>query len=132
WGPASYYHNEHPVAGSSLSLNLLLSVPPAHSSETIVYQGKQRSEIPVRAAVGGEVTVTRPDGKVLTRQVDGGNGHSGKRSPELHFGLGDSQGVVNVKIRWRDQRGQVHEEFLHLKPGRYTVLLAGAKLGGSS
>ncbi|HEX3252055.1 MAG TPA: VCBS repeat-containing protein, partial [Pyrinomonadaceae bacterium] len=46
WGPASYYHNEHPVAGSSLSLNLLLSVPPAHSSETIVYQGKQRSEIP--------------------------------------------------------------------------------------
>jgi hypothetical protein len=132
WGPASYYHNEHPVAGSSLSLNLLLSVPPAYSSETIVYQGKQRSGIPGRAAVGAAVTVTRPDGKVLTRQVDGGNGHSGKRSPELHFGLGDSQGVVNVKIRWRDQRGQVREEFLNLKPGRYTVLLASARLGGAS
>ena len=132
WGPASYYHNEHPVAGSSLSLNLLLPVSREYTGETIVYQGKQRSEIPGRAAVGAAVTVTRPDGKALTRQVDGGNGHSGKRSPELHFGLGDSEGVVNVKIRWRDQRGQVHEEFLNLKPGRYTIVLASAKSGGLS
>ena len=76
-----------------------------------------------RAAVGAAVTVTRSDGKVLTRQVDGGNGHSGKRSPDLHFGLGDSQGIVKVEIRWRDQQGQVHQEFLNLKPGRYTIVL---------
>lgn len=132
WGPASYYHNEHPVAGSSLSLSLLLPVSREHSGETIVYQGKQRSDIPGRAAVGAAVTVTRTDGKVLTRQVDGGNGHSGKRSPDLHFGLGDSQGIVNVKIRWRDQEGQVHQEFLNLKPGRYTIVLAPAKSGGLS
>lgn len=132
WGPASYYHNERPVAGSSLSLNLLLPVSREHSGETIVYEGKQRPEIAGRAAVGATVTVTRPDGKVLTRQVDGGNGHSGKRSPELHFGLGDSQGVVNVKIRWRDQQGQIHQESLNLKPGRYTIVLAPAKSGGLS
>lgn len=132
WGPASYYHNEHPVAGSSLSLNLLLPVSQEHSDKTIIYQGKWRPEMAARAAVGAAVTVTRPDGRVLTRQVDGGNGHSGKRSPELHFGLGDSQGVVNVKIRWRDQQGQVHQEFLNLKPGRYTIVLASAKSGGLS
>jgi len=129
WGPASYYHNEHPVAGSSLSLNLLLPVSRDYSGETIVYQGKQRTEIPGRAAVGAAVTVTLPDGKVLTRQVDGGNGHSGKRSPELHFGLGDSQGTVKVTIRWRDSHGQIHQDLLNLKPGRYTVLLAGTKSG---
>jgi hypothetical protein len=84
------------------------------------------------AAVGAAVTVTRPDGKVLTRQVDGGNGHSGKRSPELHFGLGDSQAVVKVMIRWRDPDGHVKQEFLNLKPGRYTVLLGWAKAGGLS
>lgn len=129
WGPASYYHNQHPVSGSSLSLNLLLPVSREHSGETIVYEGKQRPEMPSRAAVGAAVTVTRPDGKVLTRQVDGGNGHSGKRSPDLHFGLGNSQGVVNVKIRWRDQQGEVHQEFLNLKPGRYTIVLASVKGG---
>ena len=132
WGPASYYHNEHSVAGSSLSLNLLLPASLEHSAETIVYQGNQRSDRPGRAAVGASVTVTRADGKVLTRQVDGGNGHSGKRSPELHFGLGDSQGVVNVKIRWRDQQGQVQQQVFNLKPGRYTIVLAAAKSGGLS
>ena len=132
WGPASYYHNEHPVAGSFLSFNLLLPVSREYTGETMVYQGKQRSEILGRAAVGAAVTVTRSDGKVLTRQVDGGNGHSGKRSPELHFGLGDSEGIVNVKIRWRDQRGQIHQEYLNLKPGRYTIVLAPANSGGLS
>ena len=132
WGPASYYHNEHPVAGSSLSLNLLLPVSRQYSGETIVYEGKRRPEITGRAAVGAAVTVTRPDGKVLTRQVDGGNGHSGKRSPDLHFGLGDFQDIVKVEIRWRDQQGQVHQEVFSLKPGRYTIVLASAELGGLS
>ena len=132
WGPASYYHNEHPFAGSSLSLNLLLPVSREYSGETIVYEGKQRSEIPGRAVVGAAVTVTRADGKVLTRQVDGGNGHSGKRSPDLHFGLGDVQDVVKVEIRWRDRQGQVQQQFLNLRPGRYTVLLGWAKAGDLS
>ena len=132
WGPASYYHNEHPAAGSFLSLSLLLPVSRDYSGGTIVYQGKKRSEIPGRAAVGAAVIVTRPDGKVLTRQVDGGNGHSGKRSPELHFGLGDSEGVVAVEIHWRDQQGRIHQGFFNLKPGRYTIVLASVKAGGLS
>jgi len=132
WGPASYYHNEHPIAGSSLSLNLLLPVSTENSGETIVYQRNQRSETLGRAAVGAAITVTRADGKVLTRQVDGGNGHSGKRSPEVHFGLGDFQGSVKVEIRWRDQQGQVRQQLLNLQPGSYTILLASAKSGGSS
>jgi hypothetical protein len=132
WGPASYYHNEHPVAGSSLILNLLLPLSPEWSVATVIHQGKQRSGLMSRAAVGAAVTVTRSDGKVLTRQVDGGNGHSGKRSPELHFGLGDSQEIVKVEIRWRDQQGQVRQEFFDLKPGRYSIVLAWAKLGGLS
>jgi hypothetical protein len=123
WGPASYYHNEHPVARSSLSLNILLPVSLDYSFEASVYTGKQRPEKLGRAPVGAAVTVTKPDGTVLTRQVDGGNGHSGKRSPELHFGLGDYQGVVNVKIRWRDQQGQVRQEVFDLNPGRYTIVL---------
>jgi hypothetical protein len=127
WGPATYYHNEHPVTGASLSLYLLL--PVSGSAETIVREGKASSETHGRAAVGAVVTVTLPNGKVQTRQVDGGNGHSGKRSPELHFGLGNTREAVEVKVRWRDTDGHVHQESLSLKPGRYTVLLASS--GGS-
>jgi hypothetical protein len=129
WGPASYYHNEHPAAGASLSLKIVQPIAREYSGNMIVYQGKKQPPVPSRAVVGAAVSVTRRDGKVLTRQVDGGNGHSGKRSPELHFGLGDSQGLVKVEIRWRDQRGQVHQELFPLSPGRYTVLLGSAKAG---
>ena len=129
WGPASYYHNERPVAGSYLSLKIVLPIAREYSGEMIVYQGKQQPPVPARAAVGAAVSVTRPDGKVLTRQVDGGNGHSGKRSPDLHFGLGDSQGLVKVEIRWRDQQGQVHQQLFPLRPGRYTILLGSATAG---
>lgn len=128
WGPASYYHNEHPVAGASLGLRLLLPVTRDGSDETLVRQGK--ADVRGRAAVGAVVTVTLPSGKVLTRQVDGGNGHSGKRSPELHFGLGNNEGTVEVKVRWRDPEGHVSEEYLSLKPGLYTVLLGWFKSGG--
>jgi len=133
WGPASYYHNEQPSAGASLELRLLLPVNRHGSEETRVRQGKAALETPGRAAVGAVVTVSVPYGKVLTSFVDGGNGHSGKRSPELHFGLGnaETEREVQVEIRWRDPDGHALQEFLHLKPGRYTIVLAWANSGGS-
>ena len=39
WGPASYYHNEHPVAGSSLSLNLLLPISPRIQARRLSTRG---------------------------------------------------------------------------------------------
>jgi hypothetical protein len=58
-------------------------------------------------------------------QVDGGNGHSGKRSPDLHFGLGHvpSDTQVQVDLEWRDPKGQVYQETLYLPTGWHTVLL---------
>jgi hypothetical protein len=130
WGPASYYHNEHPVSRAFLGLRLLLPVATDGSNETLVRQGNATTDMRGRAAVGAVVTVTLPNGKVLTRQVDGGNGHSGKRSPDLHFGLADFHGMVQVKFRWRDPDGQVREVSLRLEPGWYTVLLGWPKSGG--
>ena len=131
WGPASYYHNECPNPGSFLNLYLLLPTSNENSGSTLVRPRRPTTEITGRAAVGAAVTVTLPDGKVLTRQVDGGNGHSGKRSPELHFGLGDFRRMVQVEIRWRDPEGQIRQELLNLKPGSYTVLLSWSRSEGS-
>ena len=54
-----------------------------------------------------------------------GNGHSGVRSPELHFGLGPiaSETPVRVEIRWIGIEGQGYHETHILKPGWHTVVL---------
>ena len=131
WGPATYYHNDHPVAGASLSLRLLLPLSRDGSEVTLVCEGKCATDVRGRAAVGAEVTVKLPNGEVLSRQVDGGNGHSGKRSPELHFGLRDIQGPIQVNVRWRDPDGFVRRQSFILRPGWYTVLLGWSNSGGT-
>ena len=61
---------------------------------------------------GAEVTVTLPDGHRMVAQVDGGSGHSGKRAPEVHFGLGtlSPSTPLRVDVRWRDGQGRREHE----------------------
>jgi hypothetical protein len=68
-----------------------------------------------------------PDGRTLVGEVDGGSGHSGVCSFDLHFGLGDlvKDSTVDVIIRWRDRDGRIESYALTLAPGWYTVLLGG-------
>jgi len=58
--------------------------------------------------------------------VDGGSGHSGKRAPLLHFGLGavDPGQQLRVDVRWRDGQGRVFGTSYRLVPGRHTLQLA--------
>ena len=123
WGPATYYHNDSPRSGAFLGLHLLLPIGDTNSNATVVREGLPTGDVKGRAAVGAKVSVTLPSGRVLTRQVDGGNGHSGKRSSDLHFGLGEVSGPVGVKIDWRDRFGRVQHKVLHMNAGWYTVVL---------
>jgi hypothetical protein len=68
------------------------------------------------------------------QQVDGGNGHSGKRSPDLQFGLGHLNGneLVNVELRWRDARGALQRESIQLSPGGWYTVLLGREKGVSN
>jgi hypothetical protein len=58
--------------------------------------------------------------------VDGGNGMSGKRAPQLHFGLGETPAsqALTVELRWRDAQGQARVRTLTLKPGWHTLVLS--------
>ncbi len=60
-------------------------------------------------AIGAVATVTLADGRKLVSQVDGGSGHSGRRSPEIHFGLGaaDKTKPALVEIKWRNTEGKI-------------------------
>jgi hypothetical protein len=108
WEPSYFFHNTGKHLGTWLEIEARL---PAGDG--------------TRPAVGAQATVWLPDGRRMVAQVDGGSGHSGKRAPELHFGLGRlAPGTpLRVDLRWRDGNGRVQSQTLRLQPGRHTILL---------
>ena len=109
WETSYFFHNESAKAGAFLEL---LPRLPALAGRT-------------RPAVGAEVAVTLPDGRRRVAQVDGGSGHSGKRAPEVHFGLGRLSPAtpLRVDVRWRDGQGKPRATTLRLTPGRHVFVL---------
>lgn len=131
WDNSYFYHNLSSGTGAFLGLHLRLPVGAQDASQTKVCPGHPTANMPSRPAIGAQAAVYLPDGRSLVGQVDGGNGHSGKRSSDLHFGLGLA-GVnrkIRVALRWRDRDGVVQQTELELTPGWYTVLLGGAGRG---
>jgi len=106
WGPSFFFKNESPKPGAFLGLRL------QHANGA--------------PAIGAVVRATLPDGRRLIGQVDGGNGHSGRRSPDVHLGLGmwDQAKQVPVEITWRDRQGKIQKQALALTPGWRTIRLA--------
>ncbi|MFE2752552.1 CRTAC1 family protein [Actinosynnema sp. NPDC059335] len=88
---------------------------------------ENRSEGAFRGAgspvIGAQVTITTASGKKQINRVDGGSGHSGKRSHEVHFGLGSESGPVQAHIKWRDRDGDIHEQDMTLNPGWHDIQL---------
>ncbi|MFF9347135.1 CRTAC1 family protein [Streptomyces sp. NPDC014734] len=103
WGEPVFYHNVAENPGHYLGLTL------THPSGSPV--------------IDAQVTVTLPDGSKRVGRVDGGGGHSGKRSFDVHIGLGDVAGPVKVAISWRDRSGDVHDQDMRLSAGRHCLEL---------
>lgn len=104
WMPSVFLCNRSDPAGQAIVLNL--RAPGRLSGD--------------RPLVGATAAVRLPNGRIVTDAVDGGSGHSGKRAPEIHLGLGagsDSQ-VHDVQLRWRDATG-IRQRTVALRPGRY-------------
>jgi hypothetical protein len=105
WEQSYFYRND------SINHNQFLGLRLQHSSGSPV--------------IGAVATVVKPDGQTLVAQVDGGNGHSGVRSSDLHFGLGlvPNGEAVSVHLGWRDHSGVPHEADLQMLPGWHTLEL---------
>jgi hypothetical protein len=113
WDQPVFYHNTTSSPGECLDLMLTHDQPDA--AGTLPAHGS-----PV---VGAQVTVTTPDGAKHVSYVDGGGGHSGKRSTDVHIGLGKVTGPVSTHLQWRDRNGQMHEQDLQLAPGMHSLRL---------
>ena len=125
WATSFFYLNESPKQGAFLGLRLRLPLDRKSVEPTKLCSNGQGLNLPSRSAIGAVVTVKLPDGRQLVTQVDGGNGHSGKRSADVHFGLGSLTPTVRlpVEINWRNPQGQVQRQTIQLSPGWHTVIL---------
>jgi len=121
WGDSFFFHNTSASTGEFLGLHLLL---PVHPMPIRISNGHPRGDTPGYPAIGTRATVRLPDGRRLVQQVDGGNGHSGKSSTDLHFGLGAiGQQDLPVSLVWRDRNGAIQHYDTTLAPGWHTVFL---------
>lgn len=125
WGQSYFFHNEAPHPGAFLGLHVLLDGETLDSDEIAVTPGHPGPEIRGRPAIGATATARLADGSSRIGMVDGGSGHSGRSSSDLHFGLGKlSDGEhVEVELVWRDARGKLRERKVSLPAGWQTVIL---------
>jgi hypothetical protein len=123
WENSYFYRNDNPHQNAFLGLRLL--IPLQDRQTPLVRDGHPAANTAGWPAIGAQASVVLPDGRHLTALVDGGNGQSGKRAPQIHFGLGNiaADQPLQVGIRWRDHHGQVRSRSLTLRPGWHTVLL---------
>jgi enediyne biosynthesis protein E4 len=128
WGPSYFYHNVSTNTGAYLGLHLLLPLADQADASLRERPGHPDGDLRGRPAYGAQALVTLPDGKKLVGQIDGGSGHSGRRSPEIHFGLGKlaSNTPLDVTLTWRDIHGKFQQTTLKLKPGWHSVLLGNS------
>ena len=108
WGPSYLFKNESPKIGAFLGLHLRRGLGSP--------------------AIGAVATVKLADGRKLVAQADGGSGHSGRRSSDVHFGLGSTTATTKaqVELRWRNMEGRVQQSTLQLLPGWHTVQLGNS------
>ena len=131
WEPSWFWHNESPSRNQFLGLHLLLPVGTTNSSATVTRAGHPGPNTLAYSAIGAKATVYLPNGNVLVSHVDGGNGHSGKRSRDLNFGLGSipANKPLRVEIQWRDSEGRRQSEILFLTPEWHTLILGRPSKG---
>jgi hypothetical protein len=129
WGDSFLFRNLSESQGAFLGLHLLL---PPLSGATTISDGHPHFGTQASPAIGARVTVYLPDGRKLVKEVDGGNGHSGKSSPDVHFGLGSiGPGALHVAFDWRDRQGAIRHHDANLLPGWHTVQLASSNRGST-
>ncbi|MEM7069971.1 MAG: VCBS repeat-containing protein, partial [Pseudomonadota bacterium] len=112
WQPSSVFLNTIDETNQSLILDLRLS---NHNGTT-------------RAAIGAAAKIELKNQSLRIGYSDVSNGHSGRRSSEIHFGLGDidKETLLSVSISWRGKSGSINKNLL-LKPGRHRIIIDKVK-----
>jgi len=124
WETSYEYENNYKGKNSFLGLRIMQTVKAAALNKN---KSSPENNTRLKFAIGASVKVILPDKKIIPGYVDGGNGHSGKNSNEVFFGLGNiaKDQKLDVVIQYRDIKGIVKQEVFQLIPGWHTIILQG-------
>jgi len=120
WEDSKLYRNTGSFQNSYLGLTLLYPLEEGTVQELEINTNKKG-----RYAIGAFARVKLANGEKRVAFVDGGNGHAGGSSSELHFGLGNipQDQIVEVEISWIQSNRQITSQTLQLTPGWHTIML---------
>lgn len=117
WEPSMVYKNNY--AGNANFLGLTIKNSLIEAEKTIINPKNYIKSIP---STGTLVKVLKEDGIVLLDVVDGGNGHSGKNSSDLFFGL-DKSKRVEIEITWKKSDGSTNKKRMSVNAGWHQIYL---------
>lgn len=131
WADSRLVRNDHAGGGAFTGLRILRAADGANRGPTgerrapQVFEGlRAQHELGATAALGAAATLTSATGAKYLSYVDGGNGHSGQSSTDIHYGLGpDPEDRNPVSITWRDAAGHVQTAEVVVGRGWHTVVL---------
>jgi hypothetical protein len=113
YGAPVFHHNASTVAAGNgfigLSPRFLVGTTTLPSRVATVTEAAAVGQR-TRPAIGARVAVRLSDGRRFSAEVDGGNGHSGKRSPDIHIGLGPVPPgtTADFVVTWRGADAASH------------------------
>ncbi|MCR9057386.1 MAG: CRTAC1 family protein [Rhodobacteraceae bacterium] len=115
WEPSKLFVNQNSMERKSLILDLRLSNPDGST----------------RAAIGAVARVSLSDGTSIIGFSDVSNGHSGRRSSEIHFGLGeiDENASMDIWVMWGNSVGVQTINFKKAT-GRHRIILDRQQFAG--
>ncbi|MEV8513835.1 CRTAC1 family protein [Dactylosporangium sp. NPDC051484] len=127
WGEPAFYRNTSPNRGAFVGLRLYRpALTDTAPGDTVAAPPGQQTDVAPHGspAYGAVVRLTTADGRTQIAQLDGGGGHSGKRSFDVFFGLGNQGSQpVRADISWRDVNGAVHQQTVTLTSGWHNLML---------
>jgi hypothetical protein len=128
WERSYFFKNDSSKAGTFLGLHLLLPRTGDDAAEFKIIDGHPTAETPGRPAIGACAAVEVGPGTIMCDQVDGGSGHAGRSSPQIHMGLGSlpKDKSLDVTLMWRDTQGSVQQRMINVTPGWHTVVLGSS------
>lgn len=121
WEDSRFYHNKSQSTNGFIGLSVQYALAPLAAGKPQI-----DTRVAGRSATGAVVKVRIPGQSTpLVGYVDGGNGHTGKNSNEVHFGLGrvSANQPLDVEVIWHDKQARVQKTTARLTPGWHRVSL---------
>ena len=124
-----FHHNTSQAGRDNAFIGLsprFLVGDTAGASRVISIAAAAESGLRSRPAIGARVDIRLRDGRSFSSQVDGGNGHSGKRSPDIHVGLGHVPPgtTADLVVTWRSAGATVKTaRFPDVAVGQHSAVL---------